>query len=130
MKKNLFYFLSHVAAFTIGIYATTEIRFGGSIELYRWIITISCLVLFVIAYHVLLFQERREEKHEVSELTYQDAEAHVFRSIARGSGQLVWQYFYIDRDGKNQHSQFYGTRKQAVEAYIIRPHDERTEDPE
>jgi hypothetical protein len=39
MNKNLALFLSYVAAFTIGLYTSSQFKFNTPIEPYKWFIT-------------------------------------------------------------------------------------------
>ena len=47
MKQNIFKALSYAAAFTLGLYASSQFKFSQPIEWYRWVITILCFVLFI-----------------------------------------------------------------------------------
>lgn len=44
-------------------------------------------------------------------------ENHVFESTVTKTGKKVWQYHYADENGNNQHSGYYDTKEQAIEAY-------------
>lgn len=62
MKKYLFYFLSHISMFTIGCYVVNEVKYNHPIENYRWAFTIASLVMFVVAYHVVVYKEKKQEE--------------------------------------------------------------------
>jgi F0F1-type ATP synthase assembly protein I len=57
MIKAIFYILSHVAAFVIGLYVATDQYVVG----YRWFMTSTLLVGFIVVYHVLLEEERHKK---------------------------------------------------------------------
>jgi hypothetical protein len=54
-----------------------------------------------------------------------DAECHVFKGIIKSTNTTVWQYFYTDREGLNQHSEYFDTKRAAMEGYINRAGDRR-----
>lgn len=48
-----------------------------------------------------------------------EAEYHVFEAIIAKTKEKIWQYFYIDKEGNNQHSKYYYTKEEAIAAYIL-----------
>lgn len=44
-------------------------------------------------------------------------ENHVFETTITKTGEKVWQYHYIDGNDTNQHSGYFKTKEEAIEAY-------------
>lgn len=44
-------------------------------------------------------------------------ENHVFEATITKTGQKAWQYFYTDENDNNQHSGYFNTKEEAIEAY-------------
>jgi hypothetical protein len=45
--KKIFTPLSYASAFTLGLYASSQFIFNQPIEIYRWVITSFCFLLFL-----------------------------------------------------------------------------------
>ena len=47
MAQQIFKTLSYISMFTLGLYASSQFRFGQQIEMHRWFITAFCFVLCI-----------------------------------------------------------------------------------
>lgn len=126
MRKFLFEALMLLNASLLGSYATAQFKFALRIPWYDWVITSVMFCLFTFLFH------REVNKDHLLDKTadlYYDAECHVFRAIIKSTQTVVWQYFYTDNEGLNKHSEYFFSKKEAIEAYIKRASDRRGAEP-